>query len=394
MASALTGRARTRLRRMRRALVRLGKIVTVAVALGIAAQCAIRYVVFRAELPPDARVGARLSEAGDAVEVVAEDLDVPWEVAFLPGGDFLLTERPGRLTRLAPDGAGRWSVEVPGVQERGEGGLMGLALHPRFAENRWIYLYLTSDSDNRVVRYELANDGSLTAQTTLVDGIPAAAFHNGGRIAFGPDGLLYATTGDAGQPGSAQDPMYLGGKILRMADDGSVPADSVRPTLVYSLGHRNPQGLVWDTEGRLWSTEHGASSGLDELNQVEPGGNYGWPTAQGDARVPGRTLPVLHSGPETTWAPSGAAYLAGRVLFGGLRSQALYDVRVDVPSPELTVHFFGDFGRIRTVRIGPDGLIYLLTGNRDGRGRTRRGDDKLVRVDPGVLVSTTTRGGG
>ena len=179
-----------------------------------------------------------------------------------------------------------------------------------------------------------------------------------------------------------------------MADDGSVPADSVRPTLVYSLGHRNPQGLAWDVEGRLWSTEHGASSGLDELNLVEPGANYGWPTAQGDASVEGTTLPVLHSGPETTWAPSGAAYLEGRVLFGGLRGQALYDVRVDRPSSELTVHFFGDFGRIRAVRIGPDGMVYLLTGNRERRGRTRGGDDKLLRVDPVVLVSTATRGGG
>jgi glucose/arabinose dehydrogenase len=372
-------------------LGRLLKVVALAIGLGLVAQVAVRWLAFRAELPADARVGVSLDRVEDDVSVVAEDLEAPWEIEFLDDG-FLVTERPGRLTRLAADGARRWSVDVPGVQARGEGGLMGLARHPRFADNRWIFLYLTTASDNRIVRYQLGEDGSLTEETVLLDAIPASAFHNGGRLAFGPDAFLYATTGDAGHRAGAQDPGSLGGKILRMTDDGSVPPDSLgRRGLVFSLGHRNPQGLAWDEQGRLWSTEHGrsgATSGLDELNLVQAGGNYGWPDSEGDVVGAGTIAPLLHSGPDATWAPSGAAWLGGRVLFGGLRGEGLYDVRVDVAEPELTVHFFGDLGRIRAVRLGPDGLLYLLTGNRDGRGRARRGDDRILRVDPDALVVT------
>lgn len=377
-----------------RRLLRLLKVVGVAVVLGLVAQLGVRHVLFQPSLPPGARLGADLARAGSAVQVLAEGLDVPWGLAFLDDG-FLLTERPGRLTRLAADGSRRWSVDVPDARERGEGGLLGLALHPGFQETRWIFLYLTTASDNRIVRYRLGDNGSLTERLTLIDGLPAAAFHNGGRLAFGPDGMLYATTGDAGLRGSARDPGYPGGKILRMTDAGAVPPDSVRPVLVYSLGHRNPQGLAWDPRGRLWSTEHGrsgATSGLDELNLIVPGGDYGWPESQGDEVVVGTVPPVLHSGPETTWAPSGAAWLDGRVLFGGLRGEALYDVRVDAAEPELVVHFYRDLGRVRTVRVGPDGFLYVLTGNRDGRGRAGPDDDRLLRIDPAVLTAPAAAG--
>lgn len=371
---------------------RLLKVLAVAVVLGFAAQALVRYVLFRPSLPEDAEVGVRLGRAGEAVTVLAADLEVPWEIGFLEDG-FLVTERPGRLTRLAADGSRIWSVDVPGVRARGEGGLMGLALHPRFAANRWIYLLMTTESDNRIVRYALGERGALEDEYVVLAGIPAAVFHDGGRLAFGPDGLLYATTGDAGSRSWARDPASLAGKILRMTDEGEpVPGSG---GYVHSLGHRNPQGLAWDAQGRLWATEHGrsgATSGMDELNLIEPGGDFGWPESQGDVVVEGTLGPVLHSGPDWTWAPGGAAVLEGRVLFAGLRGQALYEVDPSDTEPRVVAHFFGDFGRLRTVRLGPDGLLYLLTSNRDGRGSAGREDDRVLRVDPAVLERTGSDG--
>jgi len=205
------------------------------------------------------------------LEVVAENLQIPWEVAFLPSGELLVTERPGRLLII---GDNRIAIEVEGVHHVGEGGLMGLALHPNFISNNYVYLYLTSRQGgsivNRVERYVLSNN-LLTNREIILEGIRGAQNHDGGRIEFGPDGYLYITTGDAQSPDSAQDTSSLNGKILRIKDDGSIPDDNPFANAVYSYGHRNPQGIAWDDDGNLWSTEHGPSgiqSGNDELNLI------------------------------------------------------------------------------------------------------------------------------
>ncbi len=337
-------------------------------------------------------------EVGPAIEVIAENLQIPWEIAFLQEGDLLVTERPGTLRRI---GKVSKTYAIPGVANVGEGGLLGLALHPKFAENRWLYLYHTVEVGgrflNRVVRYRLSGD-ELTERTIIIDGIPGATVHDGGRIAFGPasapdgasagkpDYYLYITTGDAGNAGLAQDTRSLAGKILRVRDDGSIPEDNPFGNAVWSYGHRNPQGLAWDEKGRLWSTEHGRSgvlSGLDELNLIEKGKNYGWPVIQGDETRPGVESPVIQSGPKVTWAPAGAAYGNGSIFFGGLRGQALYEAKiVGEREVRLRTHLEKEFGRIRAVRLGSDGLLYMTTSNTDGRGKPRPGDDKIIRVDP------------
>ncbi len=226
----------------------------------------------------------------------------------------------------------------------------------------------------------------LGERKVILDDIPAAHFHNGCRLAFGADGYLYVTTGDAGARDRAQDRRSYSGKILRVTDDGAVADGNPFNTAVYSYGHRNPQGLAWGEDGRLWSTEHGRSglgSGFDEVNLIEAGGNYGWPVIQGDETQSGMTAPFLHSGADYTWAPGGAAYLDGRIFFGGLRGAALYEVwPLEEGRARLRAHFHDDFGRIREVAAGPDGMLYFTTSNRDGRGRARAGDDKILRVSP------------
>lgn len=319
---------------------------------------------------------------GGEPEVTAEGLEVPWEIVFLPDGDILLTERSGRLRRLGREPA---VFRVDGVRQAGEGGLLGLALHPNFIVNRLLYIYYTAVSDgnlqNRVERYRLDGEG-LSGRRVILAGIPGARIHNGGRIAFGPEGYLYITTGDAGNGRLAQDRQSLAGKILRLSDDGSIPAGNPFNNAVYSYGHRNPQGLAWDDRGRLWSTEHGPR-GFDEINLIEAGGNYGWPRVTGDGSGSGLTPPVIHSGRDETWAPAGMTVLDGHILFGGLRGEALFDLNMD--NRRLRHHFRGRFGRIRAVAAREDGFIYISTSNRDGRGQVRQGDDRLIRIGKDVL---------
>lgn len=347
-------------------------------------------LLFPSDPPPAQQAGLRRGQLpSGSLDIVAERLEVPWAIAFLPDGGLLVTERPGRLVHL--DGGQRRRYEVPGVRHAGEGGLMGLALHPDFDSNRFVYMCLTVEAggglENRVERYRF--DAGLSERMLIIDGIPGARFHDGCRLDFGPDGLLYITTGDAGHAQAAQDRSSLSGKILRLTPTGELPEGNPFGTAVFSYGHRNPQGLTWDERGRLWSTEHGPSgggSGFDELNLIRPGRNYGWPLIRGDETAEGIVTPILHSGSDYTWAPGGAAYWHGRVFFGGLRGEALYEAWVaQAGAPALRVHFHGEFGRIRAVRVGPDGMLYFSTSNRDGRGRTRSGDDKLVRVDPTVF---------
>jgi len=322
-------------------------------------------------------------------EVIADNLQVPWEVVFLPDGDLLVTERPGILRRIGKESR---VYLIEGVEHVGEGGLLGMALHPHFLKNHWIYIYFTTNSGsglkNKVERYRLEDD-RLSDRKTIVDNIPAAANHNGGRIAFGPDGYLYITTGDAGSSNLAQDKNSLAGKILRLKDDGSIPKDNPFGNAVYSYGHRNPQGLAWDNQGRLWATEHGRSgilSGLDELNLIEKGKNYGWPEIQGDEKKSGMESPIVNSGPDETWAPAGVAYFNGSLFFGGLRGQSLYEAKIlDEDKISLKAHFRQEFGRIRAVILGSDGYIYITTSNTDGRGNPKPNDDKIIRINPDVF---------
>lgn len=348
---------------------------------------------------------------GDALSVMAEGLDTPWELRFLPGGDLMVTERRGRLLRLSRDPARAGDGEPPftvverhrveGVREVSESGLMGLALHPDFPEPPLIYLCLTTegedDLENRVVRYSYV-DGELSERVALLEGIAGAPVHDGCRLEFGPDGHLYVTTGDAGSESLARDPSSLNGKILRLEAGGEIPPDNPFDTPVWSLGHRNPQGLAFDGRGRLWATEHGPSgfrSGRDELNRIERGADYGWPELTGDETAEGARAPILHSGSDI-WAPSGLTVSGTSLFFGGLRGSALYEVRgvlASDESPRLIAHFRGDFGRVRLVRGGPAGQLWIGTSNRDGRGSPADADDRILRVDLSAPGSPSPSGG-
>lgn len=333
------------------------------------------------------------------LEVVAEGLEVPWDVAFVDGDTLLLTERPGRL-RLVE--AGRLRAE-PLVEldagGQGEGGLLGVALHPDFGRERWVYLYLTTDQDNRVLRYPVGDGMALGQPEVVLEGIPRSRFHNGGGLGFGPDGLLYVSTGDASQPELAADLASLAGKVLRLTPEGEVPPSNPFGSAVYSWGHRNPQGFDWDDQGRLYVAEHGPSGefGLccnDEVNQVEAGRFYGWPfragrVAASGGRPPAEPVPPAADSDQATWAPSGLAVdpgggdappsllvanLAGR---GVLRLPLLPDGSVAATEVALD----GD-DRFRASQMGPDGCLYLTTSNTDGRGSVGPGDDRLLRACP------------
>lgn len=317
-------------------------------------------------------------------EIVAQNLNIPWEIAFLPNNDLLVTQRSGELLRIGADT--KVIAEIEGVNHTSEGGLLGLALHPNFNENKYIYLYFTSTQNgkiiNKVERYTFEND-RISNKKVIVDSIAGAANHDGGRIAFGPDGYLYITTGDAQEEGSAQDKNSLSGKILRVTDEGSVPSDNPFGNEVWSYGHRNPQGLAWDDEGTLWSTEHGPSglgSGFDELNRIEKGQNYGWPNVKGDEVGSEMAMPILHSGARDTWAPADLAYLNGYLFFSGLRGSSLYSVYTREIKFNLTRHFEDTYGRIRAVVAGPDGNLYFSTSNKDGRGIPKQNDDKIYKI--------------
>lgn len=349
--------------------------------------------------PTSLEEGVRVALPANDIEVVANDLEIPWEIVFLPDGDMLVTERPGTLKRIGKE---KRVQTINGVEHIGEGGLLGMALHPQFKENHWLYLYLTTATDNglknRVERYRL-EDNTLSDEKIIIDNIPGAAYHDGGRIAFSPDGYLYITTGDAGKPDSAQDINSLAGKILRLKDDGLIPADNPFNNAVYSYGHRNSQGLAWDDKGHLWATEHGRTtgilSGLDELNFIEKGKNYGWPIIQGDEKKERMETPIVQSGTNETWAPAGIIYWNESLFFGGLRGESLYEARLNFVSQnlsgqaninvELKTHFREEFGRIRAVVFGPDGFIYITTSNTDGRGDPYADDDKIIKINPGIF---------
>ena len=320
---------------------------------------------------------------------VARELEIPWALDFLPDGSIIITERPGRVRLIDPSKglAPEPLIIIEEVAHTGEGGLLGIAVHPDFENNSFIYVYHTYRDEeglkNRVLRFRKEGN-RLVDPVIIIENIPGASIHNGGRIKFGPDGYLYITTGDAAQRETAQNMDSLAGKILRLKDDGSIPLDNpFAGSPIYSYGHRNPQGLTWDNEGRLWATEHG-SFATDEVNLIEPGKNYGWAEIRGDDESSGLESPYIHSG-SSTWAPSGIAYLDSSLFFSGLRGQSIYEIR-PAEDPRMTVsHFSGSFGRIRDVVVGPDDYLYILTSNRDGRGTPAPEDDQMVRIDPDIL---------
>lgn len=326
----------------------------------------------------------------ELVQVAASRLETPWSVIFTPSGDMLVTERSGRLQRIGSDGK---VYTIDGVRETSEGGLLGAALHPDFAYNNLIYIYKTTDTSsglrNQVERYLLQND-QLSEQRVIIADIPAASNHNGGGIAFGPDKKLYITTGDAATADLAQDTASLAGKILRLNDDGSAPSDNPFNNTVWSYGHRNPQGIAWDDEDRLWSVEHGPSGerngrGKDELNLIEKGANYGWPIIVGDQTRDGMRAPVAQSGDSDTWAPGGMAYYDGSLYFAGLRGESLYQAKISPnASTTLVRHLTSEYGRLRAVTTHNDRL-YVSTSNRDGRGSPQVDDDKVLSIDPKKL---------
>lgn len=326
---------------------------------------------------------------------IAENLDTPWAIAFLPDNSALVTERKGTIRLI--DSKGHLNPDpvasINEVKEIGEGGLLGIVLHPDFESNGQVYLYYTyggsgNNTLNRVVRMTYKNK-KFTGENIIVDGIPGASNHNGGRIKFGPDNFLYVGTGDAQNPSQAQDTQSLAGKILRVTGDGKIPSDNPFNNQVFSYGHRNVQGFAWNSNGEMWATEHGRSgilSGLDELNLIEKGKNYGWPEIQGDETKSGMVTPKKNSGSSVTWAPAGGAFIGNSLYFGGLRGQTLYEAVIENSKViEFKEHFQEEFGRIREVIAGPDGMLYITTSNRDGRGNPASSDDKVIRIDPTKL---------
>ncbi|HMM82217.1 MAG TPA: PQQ-dependent sugar dehydrogenase [Terrimesophilobacter sp.] len=308
-------------------------------------------------------------------------LSAPWSVVRLPTGSALISERDtGKILEYTAAGAVRVVTTVEGVAHGGEGGLLGLAVLDTGTPD-YLYAYYTTANDNRIVRMPLLGspgDYRLGTQQAILTGLARAGNHNGGRIAFGPDGTLYATVGDAGQPSRSQDLSSPNGKILRMNPDGSVPSDNPFPgSLVYSYGHRNPQGLAWDLNGQLWASEFGQNT-WDEFNRIEAGKNYGWPVVEGIGGKPGYVDPVLQ------WAtseasPSGLAYVSGTFFLASLRGQRLWAINT-AGTPHSTAWFAGEFGRLRDAVPGPNGTLWVLTNNTDGRGSPRSGDDKLLQI--------------
>jgi aldose sugar dehydrogenase len=309
------------------------------------------------------------------------DLEIPWDITFFEQTIYI-TERPGRLIVINDNQ--RKNFDIDTVYHNGEGGLLGIALHPNFKENSWIYLYQTQNDNgitNAVYRYQYNNE--LSDKKPIITNIPGATFHNGGRIVFGPDKKLYITTGDAQDPNLSQDTNSLAGKILRINDDGTIPNDNPFGNAVYSYGHRNPQGLAFDSNGNLWSTEHG-QRGNDEINLIKSGLNYGWPIIEGDDNRENMVSPVAHSGNQT-WAPSGMIILENKLMFGGLRGQALFIYKINNDKLEFENELFSnDHGRMRKVSYYED-MIYILTSNKDGRGKPQDGDDKVLIFNKNIL---------
>ncbi len=330
--------------------------------------------------------------------VLATGLEAPWSILPLGDSTLISYRDTGQIMELTIAGDLREAAVLPDVEASGEGGLLGLASR-KTGETNWIYAYLTTATDNRVLRMPLSGSlGSLSLGTAevVLDGLEKAGNHNGGRIAFGPDGMLYVTVGDAGNPESSQDPDSRNGKILRVTPTGEVPQDNPFPeSPVYSLGHRNPQGIAWSEDGRMWSSEFGQNT-WDELNLIEAGSNYGWPVVEGQQGNPDFVDPVFQWSTRDA-SPSGLAVVDNTLFMAALRGEKLWSILDGVHVPEGSTglegvisaepFFDGEFGRIRDVVPGPDGTLWLITNNTDGRGNPMPDDDRLVEVTLSPLTA-------
>jgi glucose/arabinose dehydrogenase len=329
---------------------------------------------------------ASLAAVGDfnfnQPQVVASGLQIPWGMTFLPDGSALIAERAtAQIKQLRPGSTPVVVATVPGVVPDGEGGLLGLAVSPTYSQDQFVYAYFGTASDNRIVRFRL---NSPQTQEVILSGLAKASIHDGGRIAFGPDGMLYAGVGDASNTANAQNLQSMNGKILRMTPTGGVPASGnpFANSRVYSLGHRNVQGLAWDAQGRLWATEFGQNT-WDEINLIVAGGNYGWPTVEGmSTNTQFRNPLVVWTTAESS--PSGAAIVGNRLFAAALRGTRLWQITLNgqggVSGTASLLQ--GQFGRLRTVMLGPDGWLWVATSNRDGRGAPVATDDRVLRFPP------------
>lgn len=318
------------------------------------------------------------SQDDDGLAAIAENLEAPWSLAFYEDAALISERDSGRILKLDASGDPQEAGVIEGVQAGGEGGLLGIAV-----QENYLYTYFTTSQDNRIERMPLEGDAgalALGSAEVILDGIPSASYHNGGRITFGPDGMLYATAGDAGTTSNAQDRSSLAGKILRMTPDGEVPEDNpFENSLVYSYGHRNPQGIAWDDEGAMYASEFGQDS-WDELDVIEPGGNYGWPEVEGIAGENDYIDPVQQWEPAEA-SPSGIEIANGSIWIASLRGTKL----IEVPLDDLTdsrEHLVGGYGRLRDVVLRPNDSLWILTNNTDGRGNPESGDDRILEFNP------------
>jgi glucose/arabinose dehydrogenase len=327
--------------------------------------------------PPERGRAPEVDLPTSAVRTVATGLCVPWGVAFLPDGTALVTERrTARILSLAPGGRVTEVQRLSGLRDIGEVGLLGIAVSPDYATDRWVYIYYSTQDDNRIARLHLGEPPE-----PILTGIPVSDFHAGGRLAFGPDGMLYASTGETYETRDiAQDRNSLGGKILRITPDGQPAQGNPFPgSPVYSLGHRNVEGLAWDSKGRLYASELGENR-FDELNLIESGRNYGWPLVEGTGSDRRFTNPI------STWtpgeaSPGGIAVHGDRVYVACLRGRRL--IRVGLDGGDAEVLLVGDYGRLRTVVRAPDGSLWVTTSNRDqiSNNTPAPGDDRILRLD-------------
>lgn len=331
-----------------------------------------------ASATPTAPAVGQLRPDGETTDV-ATGLDAPWSVVRTgDGADALISERDSaEVLELTAAGKTRTVGTVEGVRHGGEGGLLGLALH-----DGDLFVYSTAEDGNRIQRYDLTGSAGsyrLGDATTVVDGLPSNSFHNGGRIAFGPDGMLYASVGDAGTGSDAQDRDSLAGKILRFTPDGQVPGGNPFPgSPVWTLGHRNVQGMGWTADGTMFASEFGQDS-RDELNVIERGKDYGWPEVEGTGGTDRGFVDPVQQWPTDDASPSGLTVIDDTVFIANLRGEVVRAVPAADPTTS-TEYFAGEFGRIRTVLEGPDGVLWFVTNNTDGRGEPTEGDDRIVSV--------------
>ncbi|GAA1694245.1 PQQ-dependent sugar dehydrogenase [Kribbella yunnanensis] len=356
----------------------VGRVVVAVAALALVAGCSEGGATPTPSNSGTAPAGSVSQVKLTVASTVVSGIPVPWGLAFLPDKSALIAERDtGKVKRIV-DGKATEVGTVDGVDPSSEGGLLGLAVDPKAP---YVYAYFSTSSDNRIARLTY-KDGRLSEQTTILEGIPQAAIHNGGRLKFGPDGFLYAGTGDGGDRPNSQNDDSLGGKVLRITTEGKAAPGNPGGRLWITKGHRNVQGLAFDGN-QLYAAEFGQNT-WDELNAITPGSNYGWPAAEGAEGLDGMVDPIAQWKTSDA-SPSGAAFAQGHVFMASLRGERLWAIPVAggkrVGEPQ--AFFVGEYGRLRTVEVAPDGSLWVTTSNTDGRGESRDGDDRILRVTIG-----------